>query len=134
MNQHAMFLRIGIILPQPFDLRQTPFCAGWTEATDNLVAELDARVRKAGWHFVWIEGSHASRGLGRSPETATHRALVRALKKVKGRFNAAELGSIAITSLLGFQMARVTIHARQIQEATSLDRPEERVLHQLPAH
>jgi len=134
MNQHAMFLRVGIVLPHPFDLRQVPFCAGWTEAIDNLVAELDARVRKAGWHFVWIEGSHSSRSLGRSPETATLRALARALKKVKGRFNAAELGSIEITSLPGFQMAKVTIHARQIQKETSLDLPEKRLLHQLPAH
>lgn len=134
MNQHAMFLRNGIILPHQFDLRQSPFCAGWTEAIDNLVAELDASVRKAGWHFVWIEGSHSGRGFGRSPETATRRALVRTLKKVKGRFNAAELGSMKITSILGFQMARITIHARQIQEEASLDRPAERRLHELPAH
>jgi hypothetical protein len=134
MNQHAMFLRAGIVLPNPFDLRQVPFCAGWTEATDNLVGELDARVRKAGWHFVWIEGSHSSRSFGRSPETAIHWALVRALKKVKGRFNAAELGSFELTSLPGFQMAKVTIHARQIQEETSLDRPEKRLLHPVPAH
>ena len=134
MNQHAVFLRTGCTLPDLFDLRQDPFCAGWTEAIDNLVAELDARVRKAGWHFVWIEGSYSSQGFGRTPEAATRRALVRALKKVKGRFNAAELGTLKITSLLGFQMARVIIHARQIQEQASLDRSGERRLHELPAH
>jgi hypothetical protein len=133
MNQHAMFLRTGCTLPSQLNLRDQPFCAGWTEAIDTLVAQMDAKVRKAGWHFMWIEGSHASFGLGRTAESAIHRALVRALTRVKASYNAAELGSMRITNCLVFQMARVTIHARQIQEAASLDPPVAIRLQQLPA-
>ena len=133
MNQHSMFLRTGCALPNQLDLCLRPFCAGWTEAIDTLVAQMDVRVRKAGWHFMWIEGSHSSWGLGRTTESVVHRALVRALKKVKGSFNAVELGSLRITNCLVFKMARVTIHARQIQEETSLDLPAAVRLQELPA-
>jgi hypothetical protein len=133
MNQHTMFLRTGCTLPNQLDLCHQPFCAGWTEAIDTHVAQMDARVRKAGWHFMWIEGSHSSSGLGRTPGSALHRALVTALEKVNASYNAAELGSLRITNCLVFQMARVTIHARQIQEGISLDLAAPIHLQQLPA-
>lgn len=125
MKQHILFLRRGCILPDEVNLRQEPFSEGWAEATETLATDLDARIRSAGWYFVWTEDSHSSQGLGRTPESAIHRALARALKEVKGRFNAAELGSIRITRNPGFRIARVTLHARQIQRQTSLDRAEE---------
>lgn len=134
MKQHTVFLREGCILPDRFNLHQQPFCEGWAEAVGPLVTELDASIRDAGWHFMWIESSHSSRALGRTPESAIHRALVHALEAMKGRFNAAELGSLKVTACLGFQMAKVTLHARHIQKQTSLDRAEERRLRQLPAH
>jgi hypothetical protein len=133
MNQHAMFLRTGCTLPDQINLHHQPFCAGWTEAIDTLVAEMDAWVRKAGWHFMWIEGSHSCFGLGRTPESAIHRALVRALTNVEASYNAAELGSLRITNCLVFQMAKVTTHARQIQEGASLDLPVAIRLQQRPA-
>jgi hypothetical protein len=133
MNQHTMFLRTGCTLPSQLKLRDQSFCAGWTEAIDTLVAQMDAGVRKSGWHFIWIEGSHSGFGLGRTPESAIHRALVRALSKVKESYNAAELGSLRITNCLVFQIARVTIHARQIQEGASLDLPVAIRLQQMPA-
>lgn len=128
-----MFLRGGCTLPRQLTLRAQPLCAGWTEAIDMLVAELDGAVRKAGWHFMWIEGSHSGFGLGRTPESATHRALVRALREVKASYNAAELGSLRITNCGVFQLARVTIHARQIQERASLELPVEIRILQQPA-
>jgi hypothetical protein len=133
MNQHAMFLRTGCALPNQLDLHDQPFCAGWTEAIDILVAQMDAGVRKAGWHFMWIEGAHSSVGFGRTPEYAIHRALVRALGKVNASYNAAELGSLRLTNCLAFQMARVKIHARQIQEGASLDLPAPTRLQHQPA-
>lgn len=134
MKLHTVFLRDGCILPAGSGLRQEPFCTGWKEAAGTLVTQLDFGIRGAGWHFMWIAGSHSSRCIGRTPESATHRALVRALADVRERFNAAELGSIKITSWLGFYWANVTLHARHIQRQASLDRVEEGHLQELPAH
>jgi hypothetical protein len=130
---HTVFLREGCTLPEQFDLRQAPFCKGWTEANETLVTQLDFGIRGASWHFMWIAGSHSSRGLGRTQETAVHKALVRALGQVMERFNAAEFGSMTVTSFLGFTMARVTIHARHIQKHASLDRAEGSRVRQLQA-
>ena len=134
MNLHTAFLREGSALPQLADLRQTPFCHGWAEASGILVTQLDFGVRGVGWHFMWIAGSHSARGLAGTRETAIQKALVRALDKVGRRFNAAELGSIEVRSFLGFTMAHVTVHARHIQQHASLDGVEKGHLQQLHAH
>ena len=135
MKLHTVFLREGCILPERSGLHQVPFCEGWTEADGALVSELDFGIRGAGWHFMWIAGSHSSRGLGITLETAIHRALVGALDEVRGRFNAAELGAMHVRSFLGLKIAKVTLHARHIQKQTSLDCSEEsRRLQQLSAH
>jgi hypothetical protein len=128
---HTVFLRSGCILPDQFDLRQEPFCKGWAEAIGVLVTQLDAGIRNAGWHFMWITDSHSSRGLGRTPETALFRALVQALKEVKGRFNAAELSSIQLTNCLGLRIAKATFQVRHIQKHTSLDSAAESRLQQV---
>lgn len=134
MNLHTVFLREGSALPQLSDLRQAPFCVGWTEASGTLVTQLDFGIRGAGWHFMWIAGSHSSRGLGSTRESAIHKALVRALDKVGHRLNAAEIGLIEVRSFLGFTMANVTIHARHIQKHASLDCAEKGHLQQLHVH
>jgi hypothetical protein len=121
VKPHTVFVRNGCILPDHFDLRQELFSKGWAEVIGVLVSELDASIRNAGWHFMWIADSHSSRALGGTPETAVHRALVRALREVHGRSNAAELGSFRITSCLGLYIAKVTLYARHIQKHTSLD-------------
>jgi|SRR6185437_4449505 len=121
MNLRAVFLRTGCILPDQFALRQEPFSNGWTEAIGTVATELDAAIRSVGWHFMWIVDSHGSRAFGRTAEIAIHRALVRALKEVKDRFNAAELDSVHITRLPGFRIARIRVEARQIQRQTSLN-------------
>jgi hypothetical protein len=115
-----MFLCDGCILPSQFTLRQKPFSRGWAEAIETVATELDAAIRGAGWHFMWLADSHSSRALGRSAETAIHRALARALPAVRARFNAAELDSLQVSSFAGLHVARVTVHARQIQRHASL--------------
>ena len=55
---------------------------------------------------------------------------------MKVRFNAAELGSVSVSKYPGFQVATVTLHARQIQKQASLsgssrrNRPTEFRAHQ----
>ena len=121
MKLNTVFLRDECILPSEFDLLQEPYSRGWTEAIGTVASELDAAIRGVGWHFMWMVDSHASLALGRTAESAIHRALARALPGVKRRFNAAELDSIHVTNLPGFRIARVTVQARQIQSQASLN-------------
>jgi hypothetical protein len=133
MKLDTVFLREGCILPDRLELLQEPFSKGWAEAVGIEAAELDAGIRGAGWHLMWIADSHSFWGIGRTPEAAIHRALVRALGKVEARFNAAELAWFQMRGRLGFQIANVTLHARQIQRDVSLDSAEDIRLGQVPA-
>jgi hypothetical protein len=82
-------------------------------------------IRRAGWHFIWVQGSCSRRGSGSTEEKATHRALARALRGLASRFNAAEFDSLRIMRFPGLYIANVTMEARQIQQNTSLDIADE---------
>jgi hypothetical protein len=118
---NTVFLRYECILPGQFHLLQEPFSSGWAEAIGTVASELDAAIRSVGWHFMWLADSYSSQALGRTAKTAIHRALARTLLAVKERFNAAELDSVHVRSFAGFHIARVTVHARQIQSQASLN-------------
>ena len=120
MKENTIFLRDGCVLPSMFALRQEPFSRGWAEAIGIMAAQLDTRIRDAGWHFMWLSDSYSSQAFGRTAETAIHRALARTLPAVRKRFNAAELGSVHVTRFAGFHIARITVNARQIQRQASL--------------
>jgi hypothetical protein len=87
---------------------------------DTIAAALDVRVRNAGWHFIWLEDAYFRYGFGRTAESAISKAITLALNEVKVRFNGAELGSVSVSKYSGFQVAKVTLHARQIQQQASL--------------
>lgn len=125
MNVHTVFLRDGCILPDQIDLHTEPFCKNWSVATGMLASELDAGIRRVGWHFMRMTDSQSSLGIGITPESATQRALINAFERLKGGFNSAELETLQITNCLGLQIAKVTLHARQIQKHTSLAHAEE---------
>jgi hypothetical protein len=118
---NTVYLRDGCILPSQLDLLQEPFSRGWAKAIEAVATELDARIRSAGWHFMWLADSHSAQALGKTAETAIHRALARTLPGVRRRFNAAQLDSVHLTSFAGFHIARVTVNARQIQRQASLN-------------
>lgn len=121
MTQHSIFLRSGCILPDHLDLLREPFGESWTHIEEIESPAFDAMIRRAGWHFMWIQGPCSRRGFGLTEERAIHRALARALKSVARRFNAAEFDSLQITKCPGFYIANVTMEPRQIQQNTSLD-------------
>lgn len=77
-------------------------------------------IRRAGWHFIWLQEACTRRGIGFTEETAIRRALSRALKGVAKQFNAAELDSVQMTHYPGFQLANVTVQTLQIQLHASL--------------
>lgn len=97
----------------------------WVHVVEIVAPVLDAMIRHAGWHFMWMHGSYSRNGLGRTPRNATDRALTHALKGVARHFNAAELESNRVAKYLGFYIATVTLQPRQIQHYTSLDNVDE---------
>ena len=133
MKQHSIFLRTGCLLPDGLDLIQEEFDETWLSAGDTIASALDLRIRNAGWHFMWLEGTYSRHGFGRTAKTAISKAITLALNEVKDRFNAAELGSVSVSRYPGFQIAKVTIHARQIQQQASLGLVDEMSIRQFPA-
>ena len=101
---------------------------------DITAAALDTKVRSAGWHFMWLMEAHSCLGVGRTAESARGCAITLALSKVKQSFNAAELGLVKFTKYPGFQVARIILHTRQIQQHGSLGLGERFVLREIPAH
>jgi hypothetical protein len=115
------------------ELIQTRFDEKWMSVENANAATLDARVRSAGWHFMFLQTAHSRVGIGRTAESATSKAMALALKQTEGRFNAAELGLVKVTRYPGFHVARATLHTRQIQQSPSLGLVDEMVFCQLPA-
>jgi hypothetical protein len=130
---NAMFLRTDCVLPDGMELLQRQFGEKWMSVENVTAATLDARVRNAGWHFMWMQTAHSRLGIGRTAESVTSKAIALALKQTEGRFNAAELGVVKVTRYPGFYVARVTLHTRQIQQRASLGLIDEMILRQLPA-
>jgi hypothetical protein len=95
----------------------------WTQLEELTAKVFDTMIRQAGWHFMWIRKSCARRGFGTSRQNAIDHALIHALAGIASRFNAAELDSVQVAKYLLFHVARVTVQPRQIQQYTSLDRP-----------
>ena len=122
---HSMFLRSGCILPDRVDPPRESFCDNWAHVESIEALDFDVMIRRAGWHFMWMQGSCSRRGYGLTEESAVQRALARSLRGITRRFNAAEFDSLRITRFPGFYIANVTLEARQIQQNTSLDITDE---------
>ncbi|HTW49712.1 MAG TPA: hypothetical protein VMD92_17275 [Acidobacteriaceae bacterium] len=73
-------------------------------------------LRGVGWHFLWVEKASTRFGYGRTESAALSHATTRALHRIGDRFNVAEVDSVRISGFPGFRIARVTAHARQIQQ------------------
>ena len=88
---------------------------------ENIPAlAFDSMIRKAGWHFLWLQDSCSRRGIGLTEEVATRRALSSALSGISKRYNAAEIDSVQIAQYPGFQTVDVTLQTLQIQKHASL--------------
>jgi hypothetical protein len=128
-----MFLRAGCVLPDGLDLTQEQFCGTWMSVKDTMAPALDVKVRNAGWHFMWLEDVYARFGVGRTATSAIDKAIARALDRIKDRFNAAELDSVSVSKFLGFRVAKIKLHSRQIQQQASLSLVDEMTIRQLVA-
>jgi hypothetical protein len=69
---------------------------------------------------MMLADTTSRKGDSSTATSATDKAIRGALKRIQKRFNAAELESIKLSKYLGFQVARVTLHARHIQQSAIL--------------
>lgn len=116
MTPHSVFLRKGCVLPSRLDPVRTPFGDNWKFVEEITASIFDTMIRQQGWHSIWMPGSCSRRGFGLTPESATHRALTRALNAVPRQFNSAELNSSRIARYAGFWVANVTLHSREVMQ------------------
>ena len=128
MKQSVIFLRTECSLPHRLALIQEPFCESWMSVEGTTASALDIKVRSAGWHFMWLTEAHSCLGIGRTAESACVKAITLALNKIQQRFNAAEVILLKITKHPGFQVARVVLQTRHIQQHASLGHVDGMVL------
>ena len=112
-------------MPPHYDLAQQPGADNWMLLEAVEAPALDTMIRHAGWPFMCLQEACSRSGVGLSRDEAIHQALVRALKGLKVRFNAAELESIQVSSYPVFHIAKVTLQPRHIQRNTSLEAVED---------
>jgi hypothetical protein len=117
---HSILLRDECVLPDRLDPLRNCVCDHWTLVEEIPAMVFDTMVRRAGWHFIWLNGASSRRGFGTTPDEAASRAVVRALSGIPKRFNAAELDTVEVKKYPGFYIAKVTVQPRHIQQNSAL--------------
>ena len=121
VKRHSVLLRKGWVLPSRLDPARESFGHDWMLVEEITASIFDTMIRQAGWHSMRMRGSCCRSGLGLTPESATHRALVNVLKAVPWRFDAAELDSVQVKKYSCLYVASATLHPREIKQYTMLD-------------
>jgi hypothetical protein len=121
VNSHSVFLRDGCVLPERLDPVCDPVFENWSLVAEITAPVLDIMIRRMGWHFLCVLRPFCRKGIGRTEEDATRRALESALRHLATQYNAAELISVLPRRYPGFYIAAVTLQPRQIQHFTSLE-------------
>lgn len=120
MKLHSVFLRNDCILLDRFELSLRPVGEMWSVVGEIHALVFDTMIRRADWHFMWLQDACSRRGIGLTKEAAIRRAVSLAFDGVSKRFNAAELDSLQIAEYPGFQIAEARILTLQIQRKPSL--------------
>jgi len=120
LEQHTIFLREHITLPEGIVLAGETICEGWFVLQSGDAPWLDKTIRGLGWNSNVLTKMYWRNGYANRAHDAVQRAAQLALRKVGKRFNAAEIGHIVVAKHLWFYVARVGIFSRRIQESPFL--------------
>lgn len=120
LEQHTIFLREHIMLPEGIALAGNSICEGWIVLQSGDAMWLDTAIRGLGWNSNVLTRMYSRSGYANRAQDAIYRAARLALRKVDKRFNAAEIGHVAVVKHLWFYAARVGIFSRYIQESPFL--------------
>jgi hypothetical protein len=132
--ERTILLRGSIALPDDLKLVTAEFQEGWNFVQSGDANWLDRKVRKSGWHFIWIAEKSLRGGVGQTSREAIASALKFALRGIKERYNAAEVEHIKLTRYPWFCVAAVRIYPYQIQQSANLSLPVESKSLMTPPH
>jgi len=132
MNHSSLFLRSGSVLPNGCILQGETICDGWISVDSESVNDVDASLRAANWHFMWLTLVSSSMRIGLTSDIAVRKAKLAALDGLNRRFNAAELITATVRRYLGVYVVRVKLASRHIQECASLGLVDEAIFRRFP--
>jgi hypothetical protein len=124
INEGQVFTRKETKLPPQLRPCAKAIDACWLTLSDNA-SKLKEQVSEAGWHLFRLEEQVRGWSIGRGREEASRKALRKAMRKIAGPRNGAEIVSIQYKAFCGFYLCRIQLAVRHIQR--------EMILHLTPA-
>ena len=128
ITELVMLIRGPVRLPGDLELVTEEFGEGWSFVQSGDTHWLDKEIRARGWHFIWIAEELLRSGVGKTAQEAIASTLKVALRRVSGRFNAAQVGHFEVSKYPGFFLAKVKVHPYQIQQSATLSASHEAVI------
>jgi hypothetical protein len=120
ITELTVLSRATVEMPDKLRIRTEDFREGWKLLLSGDVHWLDKKIRKCGWHFIWITEPSQRSGVGQTAQAAIAGALKLALRHVSPDFNAANIGHIHLMKYPWFFIARVRVYPYQIQQNADL--------------
>jgi hypothetical protein len=114
--EFTVLSRVTVKLPDDLKLAMEDFQEGWRFVRSGDVHWMDTKVRKSGWHFIWIAEPSQRSGVGQTAQAAIAGALKLALRRVNPDFNAANIDRIELKQYPWFFIAKVRVYPYQIQQ------------------
>lgn len=120
ISRGQILIRANASLPQQFSMKGDRLQGGGWIALNENAHEIERKVRNADWHFFWITDQVEASAFGRRADEVLRSALRRALRRISGRYNAAEVLEVRHQRLFGLHFVRVRVASRHIQREAIL--------------
>lgn len=116
LHPGAVVVRARMIaLPKMLRIDGYPF-GYWSILRAANALDLEAELKRAGWHFFLMEPAVHTWGLGVDPSAVLGRALRKAVSVAeRENLNALQIKSIRFRRILGVHLVRLSVYARQVQ-------------------
>jgi len=117
----TLLVKAGTFLPESLQLGSDPYLKGWRLVKNLGSSGMDRKLCEAGWTFFYMAGEVDAMAFGSESEKTTHRAVKKAIAKIKlEKFNCLEISQVAARHFLGLPYVTVAAHPRHIQESIFL--------------
>jgi len=117
----SILMQESTFLPYSLQFESQPYSNGWKIVRNLDGFGLEQKIRKAGWHFLYMAGEIEASAFGCDREKTLRKAVDQALAEVKSkRFNSVEITQMLEGRFLGLWQISVSAHARHVQESIFL--------------